>query len=162
MERSIRISKFRNIGLIKPEQLVLNYSLEKGKLGGLITIIGPNNAGKSNFLDALEVFGNGKFSSRDVSNLSFEPKDQIPELVLMAKDADEFYKYGFDYNGKTYSHYPIKGEEKGRKRRKKTTGHPPRWRPAMTSAAESAAKGTAPGSGNLTRPTAFPATGAER
>lgn len=113
MERSIRISKFRNIGLIKPEQLVLNYSLEKGKLGGLITIIGPNNAGKSNFLDALEVFGNGKFSSRDVSNLSFEPKDQIPELVLMAKDADEFYKYGFDYNGKTYIHYPIKGEEKG-------------------------------------------------
>ena len=89
MERSIRISKFRNIGLIKPEQLVLNYSLEKGKLGGLITIIGPNNAGKSNFLDALEVFGNGKFSSRDVSNLSFEPKDQIPELVLMAKDAEK-------------------------------------------------------------------------
>ena len=31
----------------------------------------------------------------------------------------------------------------------------------MTSAAESAPKGTAPGSGNPTRPTAFPATGAE-
>ena len=59
-ERALRIEAFRNIGFKdgKPwhERLVLNNSLKKGELGDLLNLIGANNSGKSNVLDALEIF----------------------------------------------------------------------------------------------------------
>lgn len=50
MERIIKLSKFRNIGLKEEERFVLNTSLEKNKIGDLVILIGPNNSGKSNVL----------------------------------------------------------------------------------------------------------------
>ena len=50
MQRIISLSKFRNFGLDKEEYFILNQTLEKGKMGDLVIIIGPNNSGKSNIL----------------------------------------------------------------------------------------------------------------
>ena len=73
MERRLQISAFRNIGFSndKPsvEGLVLNHSIIKGEMGDLVILIGPNNAGKSNVLDALVAYGNKKITSRDITDL---------------------------------------------------------------------------------------------
>ncbi len=106
MERNLTISKFRNIGLNNPERIVLNYSVKKGHLGGLITIIGPNNTGKSNYLDALETFKAKKFNEYDVTNLSYENDDLIPELVFEVMDGNDVYRYGFNKNGEETISYP--------------------------------------------------------
>ena len=62
MERKLSISAFRNIGFEneKPskEGLVLNHSLAKGNLGDLVILIGANNSGKSNVLDAIVAYKN--------------------------------------------------------------------------------------------------------
>lgn len=55
------ITAFRNIGFKdgKPcaSQLVLSNSTERGKMGELLVLVGANNSGKSNVLDALARFG---------------------------------------------------------------------------------------------------------
>lgn len=98
-ERSLRIEAFRNIGFRDGktwrERLVLNNSLEKGKLGDLIILIGANNSGKSNVLDALNIFGNGNLSERDVTDLFYEEDLHNPKLTLFSRDGfndkeDEF------------------------------------------------------------------------
>ena len=92
MERALYISKFRNIGFEKDERIVLNNSIEKGKMGNLVIIVGANNSGKSNVLSALTAFANNQISDRDITNLSFEEKDHCPTLSLCVKDGeDEFY-----------------------------------------------------------------------
>lgn len=87
MERIIKLSKFRNIGLKEEERFVLNTSLEKDKIGDLVILIGPNNSGKSNVLDALGEFSSGKFSDRDITTLSYDEKDRIPQLTFEVKDS---------------------------------------------------------------------------
>lgn len=58
--RSLNISNFRNIAPYATddganrETLKLNRSLKRNELGGLVILIGGNNCGKSNILDALE------------------------------------------------------------------------------------------------------------
>lgn len=74
MERIIKLSKFRNIGLKEEERFVLNTSLEKNKIGDLVILIGPNNSGKSNVLDALSKFSSLEFSDRDITTLSYDEK----------------------------------------------------------------------------------------
>ena len=83
MERCLYLRKFRNIGLNEDERIILNNSLEKGKMGNLVIVVGPNNSGKSNVLDALTDLGQGKIFNRDVTTLSFESKDQKPELSFI-------------------------------------------------------------------------------
>ena len=65
MKRVLKIDKFRNIGLDETQQLVLNQSMEKGKMGNLVVLIGANNSGKSNVLDALYALNNKKLEKRD-------------------------------------------------------------------------------------------------
>lgn len=65
---------FRNIGLDREEELLLNnyYENSKNKFGDLIILIGANNTGKSNVLDGLEKFANCKIDLlRDKTNLDF-------------------------------------------------------------------------------------------
>ena len=106
MERALYINKFRNIGLESSERLVLNHSLEKGKMGDLVILVGPNNSGKSNVLDALNVFAAKKITSRDKTNLSYEPEMQKPSLSLVCKDEKDEYRYILDYNNKITVSYP--------------------------------------------------------
>lgn len=103
MERALYIEKFRNLGIKESQKLILNRSLEKGKMGNLVILIGENNSGKSNVLAALDEFGNRGMQERDKTILDYSPESQNPKLSISCKISDsEFYSYGFDYNGTIY------------------------------------------------------------
>lgn len=97
MERVLEIEKFRNLGLDKKEKLIINKSLEKGKMGDLVILIGANNSGKSNVLDALLAFGNNGIKDRDVTTLSYKDEDRVPSLSLVTKDGEDIYTYKRQY-----------------------------------------------------------------
>lgn len=86
--RVFGIKAFRNLGFNNDgtptnEWLNLNYCLDKEYLGDLVILIGPNNAGKSNVLDALECFVKQNITDRDKSD-NFMNDDQLkPSLSLI-------------------------------------------------------------------------------
>ncbi|WP_243879508.1 AAA family ATPase [Helicobacter pylori] len=53
-ERVLKLHQFRNLGRNSPAKLLLNSSFEKH--GGLVILVGENNVGKSNVLEALIIF----------------------------------------------------------------------------------------------------------
>jgi len=97
MKRSLKIEKFRNIGIEKEETLLLNTSLEKGKMGNLIILIGENGSGKSNVLSALTRFKNRKIEQRDITNLKYEDKYRVPKISLVTDDADKYYSLELEF-----------------------------------------------------------------
>ncbi len=73
--RKLIIRNFRNLAPFHSgnrkddvETLVLNRGLAKEDLGGLVILIGANNCGKSNVLDALEKCGTNQFSDEDYTD----------------------------------------------------------------------------------------------
>ncbi|GHQ98326.1 hypothetical protein JP0087_03080 [Helicobacter pylori] len=50
----LKLHQFRNLGKKSPTELLLNSSFEKH--GGLVILVGENNVGKSNILEALKAF----------------------------------------------------------------------------------------------------------
>ncbi|GAA9341448.1 hypothetical protein TH0551_11800 [Helicobacter pylori] len=52
--RVLKLHRFRNLGKNLPTELLLNSSFEKH--GGLVILVGENNVGKSNVLEALKIF----------------------------------------------------------------------------------------------------------
>ncbi len=53
-KRVLKLHQFRNLGRKSPAKLLLNSSFEKH--GGLVVLVGENNVGKSNVLEALKIF----------------------------------------------------------------------------------------------------------
>ncbi|WP_367714145.1 AAA family ATPase [Helicobacter pylori] len=53
-KRVLKLHHFRNLGRNSPAKLLLNSSFEKH--GGLVVLVGENNVGKSNVLEALIIF----------------------------------------------------------------------------------------------------------
>ncbi|MCQ2857786.1 hypothetical protein JT087_06550, partial [Helicobacter pylori] len=53
-KRVLKLHQFRNLGRNSPVKLLLNSSFEKH--GGLVVLVGENNVGKSNVLEALTIF----------------------------------------------------------------------------------------------------------
>ncbi len=53
-KRVLKLHHFRNLGRKSPAELLLNSSFEKH--GGLVILVGENNVGKSNVLEALKTF----------------------------------------------------------------------------------------------------------
>ncbi|GAA9086264.1 hypothetical protein Taitung35_00860 [Helicobacter pylori] len=53
-KRVLKMHHFRNLGKNLPTELLLNSSFEKH--GGLVILVGENNVGKSNVLEALKIF----------------------------------------------------------------------------------------------------------
>ncbi len=53
-KRVLKLHQFRNLGRNSPTELLLNSSFEKH--GGLVILVGENNVGKSNVLEALTIF----------------------------------------------------------------------------------------------------------
>ncbi|WQT10642.1 ATP-binding protein [Helicobacter pylori] len=53
-KRVLKLHHFRNLGRNSPAKLLLNSSFEKH--GGLVILVGENNVGKSNVLEALKIF----------------------------------------------------------------------------------------------------------
>ncbi|MGL2335095.1 ATP-binding protein [Helicobacter pylori] len=54
-KRVLKLHHFRNLGKNSPTELLLNSSFEN-KHGGLVVLVGENNVGKSNVLEALTIF----------------------------------------------------------------------------------------------------------
>ncbi|MCQ2867318.1 ATP-binding protein [Helicobacter pylori] len=54
-KRVLKLHHFRNLGKNSPAKLLLNSSFEN-KHGGLVVLVGENNVGKSNVLEALTIF----------------------------------------------------------------------------------------------------------
>lgn len=86
MERFIKFSKYRNIGLESPETLILNHSIKCDEIGDLVILIGPNNSGKSNILSGLVSLRDKELQKRDVTTLSFSNEDLVPEITFGIRD----------------------------------------------------------------------------
>lgn len=112
MERALYITNYRNIGFGKSERIVLNHSLEKGKMGDLVVVIGANNSGKSNVLDAIWAFGQQEFKARDCTTLSFDEQYQHPQLSLVCKKDTQEYTYRITQGDEKnpYIKYPANAE----------------------------------------------------
>ncbi len=54
-KRVLKLHYFRNLGRKSPTELLLNSSFDE-KHGGLVVLVGENNVGKSNVLEALKAF----------------------------------------------------------------------------------------------------------
>lgn len=54
-KRILKLHHFRNLGRKSPTELLLNSSFDE-KHGGLVVLVGENNVGKSNVLEALKIF----------------------------------------------------------------------------------------------------------
>ena len=94
--RKFGITGFRNIGFtnddLKEEHLTLNYSLNPSYIGDLVILIGPNNSGKSNVLDALTCWSANKISNRDVSDNFMQSNMRKPSLSMFSFIEDKRYK----------------------------------------------------------------------
>lgn len=55
-KRVLKLHPFRNLGRNSPAELLLNSSFGEIKHGGLVVLVGENNVGKSNVLEALKIF----------------------------------------------------------------------------------------------------------
>ncbi|MCQ2846251.1 AAA family ATPase [Helicobacter pylori] len=55
-KRVLKLHQFRNLGRNSPAKLLLNSSFGEIKHGGLVVLVGENNVGKSNILEALTIF----------------------------------------------------------------------------------------------------------
>jgi len=84
-ERKLKVRNYRNVGVEEEQELLLNTSLEKGEMGSLVVVVGPNNSGKTNCLDALVAFGqkNG-ITSKDIPD--FNNDNPSPELSFVISD----------------------------------------------------------------------------
>ena len=75
--RFLKIKNFKNIGIDKYQYFDLNNTLDPYKMGELIIIVGENNVGKSNILEAIE-----RISSKNLE------KD-IPDFIGYDKSSPE-------------------------------------------------------------------------
>lgn len=110
MKRSLKIEKYRNIGIEKEEEFILNHFMEKNKMGNLVIVIGENNSGKSNVLDALLAIGNKQINrDRDATNLRYEEKYQNPKLTIEMSDLENCYQASLQCGSRDFSYsYPTK------------------------------------------------------
>ncbi len=97
--RYLKLSKYRNLGLDNEETLVLNNGLNDKSLGDVIILIGPNNSGKSNILDALSEVSAQKMQERDKTTLSFETNDLQPHVVFGVEDDEASLTYDVSLGG---------------------------------------------------------------
>lgn len=83
--RYLKIKNYRNVGISKEQELLLNTSTELGKLGGMVILVGPNNSGKSNCLDALYTLSPEQGLSKS-DYADFLPRALDPEISLVIEE----------------------------------------------------------------------------
>lgn len=94
MERYIKYNRFRNLGIEKPDTLMLNADFKKGKIGNLLVLIGTNNSGKSNVLDGILKFRDDrKIEQRDITDLFFDSDYKKPTLSFCYRDGDDYIEF---------------------------------------------------------------------
>ncbi len=79
-KRVLKLHQFRNLGKNLPTELLLNSSFEKH--GGLVVLVGENNVGKSNVLEALKIFNDAdiKLCSENDYSKDHESEDAVLSL----------------------------------------------------------------------------------
>ncbi|WRF73927.1 hypothetical protein FNE40_01035 [Helicobacter pylori] len=79
-KRVLKLHQFRNLGRKSPTELPLNSSFEKH--GGLVILVGENNVGKSNVLEALIIFNDAdiKLCSENDYFKAHESEDTVLNL----------------------------------------------------------------------------------
>ncbi len=79
-KRVLKLHHFRNLGRKSPAELLLNSSFEKH--GGLVILVGENNVGKSNVLEALKIFNGAdvKLCSENDYFKAHESEDAVLSL----------------------------------------------------------------------------------
>ncbi|EQL57833.1 hypothetical protein N411_02635 [Helicobacter pylori FD535] len=79
-KRVLKLHQFRNLGRKSPAELLLNSSFEKH--GGLVILVGENNVGKSNVLEALKIFNDAdiKLCSENDYFKAHESEDAVLSL----------------------------------------------------------------------------------
>ncbi len=80
-KRVLKLHHFRNLGRKSPTELLLNSSFEN-KHGGLVVLVGENNVGKSNVLEALTIFNDAdvKLCSENDCFKAHESEDAVLSL----------------------------------------------------------------------------------
>ncbi len=80
-KRVLKLHHFRNLGKNSPTELLLNSSFEN-KHGGLVVLVGENNVGKSNVLEALKIFNDAdvKLCSENDYFKAHESEDAVLSL----------------------------------------------------------------------------------
>ncbi len=77
-KRVLKLHHFRNLGKNLPTELLLNSSFEKH--GGLVILVGENNVGKSNILEALKAFNDNTNSLCAIEN----HEEQIKKPTILS------------------------------------------------------------------------------
>ena len=79
--RFLKIKNFKNIGIDKYQYLNLNNTLDPYKMGELVIIIGENNVGKSNILEAIERINSNNLEKDIPDFIGFDKS--LPEISLV-------------------------------------------------------------------------------
>ena len=98
--RFLKITNFKNIGIGKSQYLNLNNTLDPYKMGELIIIVGENNVGKSNILEAIERISSNHLE-KDIPDFIGYDKS-LPEISLVCIENEhknkETHKKEGNYN----------------------------------------------------------------
>ncbi len=76
-KRVLKLHHFRNLGRKSPAELLLNSSFDE-KHGGLVILVGENNVGKSNVLEALKIFNMMRVLNFVMKKIISNPMKKIP------------------------------------------------------------------------------------
>ncbi len=92
MERLIKFKNYRNIGIEAAQTLVLNTSLELGKMGSVVILLGENNLGKTSVIQGIVKYGNNTLNKNDDCYDNDFENTLSPEISLITRDGNnEFY-----------------------------------------------------------------------
>ncbi|MGI6008512.1 MAG: hypothetical protein ACOX8X_00025 [Methanomethylophilus sp.] len=85
--RYLKVSSFRNLGpIINGRQhrvrIDINRGLERNAIGGIVTLIGANNCGKSNVLRAIETWYRDIIRPDDYCDFVDDPREPVLQMVV--------------------------------------------------------------------------------
>ncbi len=94
-KRVLKLHHFRNLGRKSPTKLLLNSSFDE-KHGGLVILVGENNVGKSNVLEALKIFNDADIKLCN-EEYYFKPHEKDSLLSLEEETILDHKITGFSY-----------------------------------------------------------------
>ncbi len=94
-KRVLKLHQFRNLGKNLPTELLLNSSFENQ--GGLVILVGENNVGKSNILEALKAFNDTDIKLCN-ENDDYSKDDESKEATLSLEEETSLNNETIDFS----------------------------------------------------------------